>query len=146
MMWQGILIGIVIWQAITIIVMFSTDDENKTAICGTGLEFVLCCSGAALYNRICLWYFHNNYNIYQIFNYGKASPFTYAIHKDVIPFLYIKDDNHTPGYVEFYRSGKDVKYIPKSRITLNHVPEELKNGCYSLKACVRPYSAFYKKC
>lgn len=112
-------LGMLAWQVVTMVVYFVSEDDEKGAICGSGVCALVLMGAGAIIRKIRL---HNSrkYNLYQFF--GKSDdPQTlagwvgnYYMTEEIAERFNLIDRNADPApyTVRLYRAGYEFKCIP----------------------------------
>lgn len=120
-------LGMLAWQVVTMVVYFVSEDDEKGAICGSGICALILMGVGAIIRKIRL---HNSrkYNLYQFFdNNGHWVANFYMTEQDAERFNLIDRNAHPTAYcVRLYRAGYEYKCIPPKNEILT--AEMIENG------------------
>lgn len=135
-------LGMLAWQVVTMIVYFVSQDDEKGAICGSGICALVLMGVGAIIRKIRL---HNSrkYNLYQFFgNGGRWITNLYMTEQDAERFNLIDRNAHPTTYcVRLYRAGYEYKCIPPKNEILT--AKGIENGAAGFTKDF--FEKFYKK-
>lgn len=138
------ILGVITWQIVTMIVYLISEDDEKGAICGSGICILIWMGIGAIIRKICL-YKSRKYNLYQFFssfeNGGWINNY-YMTAKDAERFNLIDRNACLTDYsVRLLRTGKEFKSVPPKNEILT--AEMIENGTKGLTKDF--FEKFFKK-
>lgn len=124
-------LGMLAWQVVTTVVYFVSEDDEKGAICGSGICALTLMGAGAIIRKIRL-HKSRKYNLYQFFgNNGSWVTNFYMTAETANQFNLINRNAHPENFsVRLYREGYEFKSIPPKNEILT--PSKIEDGTAGL--------------